>query len=144
METKAEQACVGAWSTFSIVSSAMILIALIVTIFSMYRIDTPIEASMVRVANGTGLPLQNVRINSIIFGDVPVDGVSSYQALTPAYRYAALRLEVAGKKFEMVPDDYVGETPLGRGIFTYRIQRQYHNGDMYFKTQDATRDQGLE
>jgi len=122
----------------------MIVIALIVAIFSMYRIDTPVEASMVRVANGTGLPLQNVRINNIFFGDVPVDGVSRYQALTPAYRYTALRLEVAGKKFEMVPDDDVGETPLGRGMFTYRIQRQYHNGEMNFKTQDATRDQGLE
>ena len=103
METKAEQACVGSWSTFSIVSSAMILIALIVTIFSMYRIDTPIEASMVRVANGTGVPLQNVRINSIFFGDVPVDGVSSYQALTPAYRYAALmRLRIAPRDLAML------------------------------------------
>lgn len=144
METQTEQACVGSWSTFSIVSSAMILLALIVVIFSMYRIDTPVEASMVRVANGAGLPLQNVRINSIFFGDVPVDGVSSYQASTPAYRYTALRLEVAGKKFEIVPEDYAGEIPLGRGIFTYRIQRRYHNGDMYFTTQEATRDQGFE
>jgi len=144
MEAGAEQASVGPWRTFSIVGSAMILIALSVAIFSLNRIDTPIEASMVRVANGTGLPLQNVSIDDIFFGDVPVDGVSSYQALKPAYRYAALRLEVAGKKFEMVPEDYVGEMPLGQGIFTYRIQREYHNGDMYFKTQDAIRDPGFE
>src|SRR3954471_11493145 len=90
MEAEAEQVTVGSWSAFSIVSSAMILIALIVAIFSMYRIGTPVEVSMVGVANGTGLPLQNVRINSIFFGNVPVDGVSSYQASTPAYRYAAL------------------------------------------------------
>lgn len=140
MEEDAEGVNVGSWSTFSVVSSATILIALVVTIFSMYRIGTPVEVSMVRIANGTGLPLQNVHINSIFFGDVPVDGVSSYQALTPAYRYAALRLEVAGEKFEMAPDDYVGETPLGRGNFTYRIRRQYHGGAMYFDIQDATSD----
>ena len=144
METQTEQVCIGSWSTFSIVSASMSLMALIVAISSMDHIDTPVEASMVRVANGTGLPLQNVRLNSIFLGHVPVDGVSSYKALTPAYRYAALRLEVAGKKFEMVPEDYVGETPLGRGRFTYRIQRQYHNGDMYFTTQAETKDQGLE
>jgi hypothetical protein len=103
MEAGAEQASVGPWSTFSIVGSAMILIALSVAIFSTYRIDTPIEASMVRVANGTGLPLQNVSINNIFFGDVPVDGVSGYQALKPAYRYAALRLEVAGKEIRNGP-----------------------------------------
>lgn len=143
MEAGAEQASIGTWSTFSIVGSAMILILLCGAIFSMYRIDAP-NASMVRVANGTGLPLHNVRINNIFFGDVPIDGVSSYEALKPAYRYAALRLEVAGKKFEMVPEDYVGEKPLGKGIFTYRIQREYHDGDMYFTTQDAVKDPGFE
>jgi hypothetical protein len=144
METQAEKACVDSWKTFSIVGSAMILFALIVAIFSMYRIDTPVDASVVRVANGTGLPLQNARINGISFGDVPVDGVSRYHALTPAYRYAALHVEVAGQEFDMLPDDYIGETPLGRGKFTYRIQREYHHGYLYFKTQDATRDQGPE
>lgn len=44
----------------------------------------------------------------------------------------------------MIPDDYFGETPLGQGIFTYRIQREYDNGDMYFTTQDAIRDPGFE
>jgi hypothetical protein len=141
MEAQTEQAYAGSWSIFSIVSAAMMLIALIVTIFS---IQTTVEASMVRVTNGTGLPLQNVRVNSIFFGDVPVDGVSGYKALTPAYRYAALRLSVEGKKFEMIPDDQQGEAPLGRGSFTYRILRQDHNGDMYFITQDATRDQRFE
>lgn len=144
MEAGTEQTSIGPWSTFSIVGSAMILIALSVAIFSVYRIDMPIEASMVRVANGTGLPLHSVSINDIFFGDVPVDGASSYQVLKPAYRYAALRLEAAGKKFEMVPEDYVGETPLGKGMFTYRIQREYHNGDMYFSMQDAIRDPGFE
>lgn len=140
MGTQAEQAWAGSSRILLIVSSALILIALIVGIFSMYRLRTPVETSMVRVANVTGLPLQNVRINGIFFGDVPVDRVSRYQALTPAYRYAALRLEVAGKKFEMIPDDYVGETPLGQGIFTYRIQRQNHNGRFYFTTGNAIKD----
>ena len=148
MESEAEQAGIGPWNTFFIVVSAMILIALSAAIFGAYRIETPIEtpieASMVRVANGTGLPLQRVSINGMLFGNVPVDSVSSYQALKPAYRYAAFRLEVAGKKFEMVPDDYLGETPLGPGMFTYRIQREYHNGDMYFTAQDAIRDAGAE
>ena len=144
MEVGSDQASVGPWSTFSFVGSAMILIALSVAIIGMYRIDTPIEASIVRVANGTGLPLQNVRLNNIFFGDVPVDGVSGYQTLKLSYRYAALSLDVEGKKFKMVPDDYVGETPLGKGIFTYRIQREYHNGGTYFVTQDADKEPGFE
>lgn len=140
MEAKEKQVSVASWRTFSIVSSSMILLAVIVAIFSMSRIAMPIEASMVRVANGTGLPLHNVRINDIFFGDLPVDGVSHYQALAPAYRYAALRLDAAGKKFEILPEDYFGETPLGRGFFTYRIRRQFHHGDMDFEIQDAIKE----
>jgi hypothetical protein len=128
------------WSSFTALSSMLMALAVLVAIFLVDFRPPHFETSMIRIANDSGVPLQNVRVNDIPFGDLPVNGVSRYYALTPAYRYAALRLEVAGKKFEMIPDDYVGETPLGQGSFTYRIQRQYYNGAMYFDVADATSD----
>jgi hypothetical protein len=89
--------------------------------------------SMVRISNETGTALQNVYVNGVGFGDLAVGGVSQYKGLTPAYSYAALRLEAAGKKFESTPDDYFNETPLGLGKFTYSIQREEFRGETHFE-----------
>jgi hypothetical protein len=119
-------------NTFALLSSTLIVLALLVAILLAFRTHPQVETSMIRVANDTGVALQKVRVNGVLFGDVSASGLSQYQALTPAYRYASLRLEVAGQKFESIPDDYVGETPLGKGNFTYRIRRSDAGGVPYF------------
>lgn len=135
MEVEADRVAHRSLSTFTILSSTLIAVAILVAIILMFRGNQHVEMSMIRVANDTGVQLQNVRVNDVPFGDVPVNGVSRYQPLTPAYRYASLRLEVAGQKFESIPDDYVGETPLGKGNFTYRIRREKADGVPCFDIQ---------
>jgi len=60
MGTQSAQAYAGSWRGVFVVISAMALMALIIAIFSEDHTDT----SMVRVENGTGLPLLNVPINA--------------------------------------------------------------------------------
>lgn len=132
MDVEADRVDHRSLSTFTVFGSTLIAVAILVAIFLMYRAHPHVQTSMIRIANDTGVPLQKVRVNGVLFGDVSVNGVSRYQPLTPAYRYARLRLEVAGEKFESIPDDYVGEAPLGKGNFTYRIRREEAGGVPYF------------
>ena len=46
---------------------------------------------------------------------------SCYWAFDYAYRYAYVKLEINGEEFVLQPIDYVGETKLGDGSFTYLI-----------------------
>lgn len=79
---------------------------------------------MVRVVNDSGVPIKNIRLNGVSFGDLSVGVTSRYRPLSTAYPYASLRVEVANKAYEWMPDDHFGEKPLGKGNFTYSIQRE--------------------
>lgn len=81
------------------------------------------ETSMVRVSNDTGVPINNIILNNVPFGYLSNKQISEYKPLTNAYPYARLRLEVANKTFEWMPDDHYGEKPLGKGNYTYSIRR---------------------
>ena len=45
-----------------------------------------------------------------------------YQTFDLAYRYAFVELEIDGKTYTLQPIDYVGETPLENGNYTYSIE----------------------
>ena len=110
-------------SRFAAVSLISIAAAILAASIVLFQSHPDRETSMVRVINDTGLPLKNIRINDVPFGDLPIGGTSRYQPLTPAYRYASLRVVVADKEFAWLPADYFGEKPLGKGHFTYSIRR---------------------
>lgn len=106
-----------------VVAAFCLALAAVVAIVAVNAQRAQGPASMIRLANETGIALKNVRVNGLAFGNIDVGGVTGYQAMTPAYRYAALRLEAGTTVADSSPDDYVGETPLGAGQFTYRLRR---------------------
>lgn len=55
------------------------------------------------------------------YGAVAVQATSGYQSFTEAYRYASIKVTVDDKDYVLQPFDYVGESPLGVGNFTYII-----------------------
>ena len=62
------------------------------------------------------------------YGSVAVQETSDYQSFTEAYRYAAIRVTIDDKDFVLQPIDYVGESPLGAGNFTYIIDVPDYEG----------------
>ena len=44
---------------------------------------------------------------------------SDYRTMRVAYRYGSVRLHIGTNEMQLMPDDYVGELPLGSGKFTY-------------------------
>jgi hypothetical protein len=93
----------------------------------------PPVMSDVRIKNQTGLILHNVIINGKAYGDLPMGATSGYQQMPYAYRYAEVELLAVGEKVQQQVIDYVGETPLGEGRFTYVLwQPEFGN----FRTMD--------
>ena len=64
------------------------------------------------------------------FENINSQETTNYKTFEMAYRYAFVELEIDGEKYTSQPIDYVGETPLENGNYTYEIdindaQEQY-------------------
>lgn len=87
--------------------------------------DNVISGVKIRLSNVSQYDFQNIVINTTT-GDVnfenPKSGQKSeYKLFDKAYRYSFVELEIAGKTYTLQPIDYVGETPLKNGNYTYQI-----------------------
>jgi len=83
------------------------------------------NATTIRLHNVSEYDFENVEINPgngpTQYGDIASGEKTGYHPFERAYRYAYVRLFIAGTEFVIQPIDYVGETPLGPGIFTYEL-----------------------
>lgn len=81
------------------------------------------NATNIRLHNASEFDFKNVEVNTsvntVMFGDIKNGAKTDYQQFEIAYRYAFIRLFIDGAEFIIQPVDYVGETPLGPGVFTY-------------------------
>lgn len=110
------------WLSFSIVFGTLGALFMLV-IMTYYKEQPP---SDIRLFNETGVELQDVEVNGKRYGNLAAGGVTMYQSHAKAYRYADVKLQMLGKEVHMHPDCYTGETLLGKGRFTYKIQKMAH------------------
>lgn len=81
----------------------------------------------VRVRNGSQRTMEDVVVafpypgGDMDYGTLVPGEVSDYRMVERAYRYAGIRVVVGGDTLGLVPVDYVGETPLSPGRYTYRL-----------------------
>jgi hypothetical protein len=79
----------------------------------------------IRVENNSDVNFKVVTVQSgsseQYFGDVLSRSASDYREFEKAFRYGAIWLQAEGRDFSLIPIDYVGETPLRNGFYTYRI-----------------------
>ncbi|HEX8696947.1 MAG TPA: hypothetical protein VF746_31295 [Longimicrobium sp.] len=87
--------------------------------------DAPPGATLVRIRNASAFDLDSVVVDffrqRVVYGDVPAGGTTAYRQADRAYRYAYIEATVQGQRLVLQPIDYVGETPLGSGRFTYHL-----------------------
>ena len=60
-------------------------------------------------------------------GEIKSNENSCYHTYDIAYRYAYVSLVIDGEDLVLQPIDYVGETPLGVGYFTYHLDVEVVN-----------------
>ena len=80
---------------------------------------------MIRLHNASPQVLDSVSASFmgkiVPYGRLAPGEHSQYRAARGAYRYAYIEARVSGERFTLQPIDYVGETPLGPGRYTYRL-----------------------
>lgn len=82
---------------------------------------TTFGATQIRVHNSSEYDYEALVVNDATFDELGSGENSQYQFFDTAYRYAYVRLLIDDAEFILQPIDYVGETPLGAGRFTYVI-----------------------
>jgi hypothetical protein len=80
----------------------------------------------IRVRNGSAYPFTSLVVNTSggenNYGALAVGQSSDYAPFTRAYGYAAVKATINGAEVSFMPHDYVGETPLKPGQYTYVVE----------------------
>ncbi|WP_143519894.1 hypothetical protein [Reichenbachiella sp. 5M10] len=88
----------------------------------------------IRLSNESQYDYHTVVVNTttgdVDFGDLLAGQKSAYKVFDRAYRYAFVELQIEGETYTLQPIDYVGETPLETGSYTYQIDVN-DTGDRY-------------
>ena len=80
---------------------------------------------MIRIENDSDWTYLDLRVNpydeEMNYGDLGPGEVSDYKPFEIAYRYAQIQVRIDDAEYVLQPIDYVGETPLKNGKYTYII-----------------------
>ncbi len=79
------------------------------------------DPSEIRIRNVSGFDYDGLQVGEETYGRLPAGAETRYREFGTAYRYNYVRLEVEGDEMILQPTDYVGETLLGPGRFTYEV-----------------------
>ena len=80
---------------------------------------------LIRIENSTGHDITAVFVSgpedTHEYGNVNKGGKSDYQVYQSAYRYAFCTFKIGDSEFTIQPIDFVGESLLKNGEYTYRL-----------------------
>lgn len=104
----------------------LILIISMVTLISCFNDDNnKADLLNIRLSNISQFDFENIVVNTSTgntdFENISSQQITNYKKFQTAYRYAFVELEIDGETFTLQPIDYVGETPLENGNYTYQI-----------------------
>ena len=100
------------------------------------------ELVQVRIRNASQVDLTEVTVTfpdnqTIGFGDLPAGAAGRYAAVGLAYRYALILATADGTEHRWQPIDFMGETPLPPGRYSYAISVDGDQIELRFETDDA-------
>lgn len=79
----------------------------------------------IRIGNDSPNAFTSVAVifpeDEVDYGAVNAGGVSEYRAVSVAYRFARIDVQIGSTEVRIQPRDYVGEEPLEPGRYTYSL-----------------------
>jgi len=79
----------------------------------------------IRLSNVSSYTYQDIRVSTtggeVSYGDLESGEFTDYKSFEKAYRYGFVELQINGSTYTLQPIDYVGETPLENGYYTYQV-----------------------
>ena len=78
----------------------------------------------IRIRNGSEIDFDSVRVvfpdrDEAHFGPIPKGASSDFKRTARAYRYAEIHVSAGGRELRLQPYDYVGESQLAPGRYSY-------------------------
>lgn len=110
-----------------IMKKILILIVSVAAFISCSKDDENSSELKIRLSNVSQFDFQNIKVNTassdgnVNFGNLKAGIKTNYKGFEFAYSYAFIELQIDGKTYTLQPIDYVGETPLTDGNYTYQI-----------------------
>lgn len=111
------------------------LFIIVLTLFGCSSNETENQNDLqIRISNVSEFNYDNIKVSTtgeiVDFGNLNASSKSEYKVFDSAYRYAFVEFQINGETYTLQPIDYVGETPLENGNYTYQIdandsQEQY-------------------
>ncbi len=100
----------------------VLLLAVTLTISCSDR-DDDVEEVNIRVRNVSDLNFDRVQVGEaeMVHENVEPDSFTDYLQYETAYRYAFIEIQSGAETFVLQPIDFVGETPLPIGLYTYEL-----------------------
>ncbi|MBT8312018.1 MAG: hypothetical protein KJO94_00305 [Eudoraea sp.] len=85
--------------------------------------DDDLEAINIRIKNASTLNFDSVQVGESPepYLNVAPDGYSGYQEFEIAFNYAFIQITSGEETYTLQPIDFVGETPLPLGFYTYEL-----------------------
>ena len=85
--------------------------------------DDELDTIQIRVKNNNDFVYQRVTVGGAenVYENIGPGDYSEYLIYDEAYRYASINIEGNGQTYTLQPIDFVGETPLGIGFYTYEL-----------------------
>ena len=85
--------------------------------------DDDVEEINIRVRNISDIVFDMVQVGEAdkIHENVGPDSFTEYLQYEEAYRYAYIEIQSGAETFVLQPIDFVGETPLPKGLYTYEL-----------------------
>ena len=77
----------------------------------------------IRIQNASPFSFQRVDVvfpaDEVSYGAIGANSASQYRGVSKAYRYAYIEVDIGGEELVLQPIDYVGESLLESGRYTY-------------------------
>lgn len=87
--------------------------------------ETATDGVRIRVKNTSSYQFESVHVDtsggSNDYGSLNAGKKTDYASYTQAYNYAYIKVKIDGRELVLQPTDYVGETPLEPGKYTYEV-----------------------
>ncbi|MGB5464160.1 MAG: hypothetical protein WBM92_12395 [Aureibaculum sp.] len=107
---------------------------LLISLFLLGCSNTNSDITLIRVKNISQFDFEDIIVNTSggenNYGNVISNEVTEYKTFDFAYPYAFIELKIDNNTYTIQPIDYIGETRLTPGKYTYKIDVS-PEGDQY-------------
>jgi len=101
------------------------MLILIISIATLIGCTKEESRPKIRLSNISPYDFKNIVVNTTTgntdFGNLNSGQKTEYKVFERAYSYAFVELEIEGKTYTLQPIDYVGESTLENGNYTYQL-----------------------